>query len=51
MIVGANLSGEAVGSTDGGGVTADYLNLRKLSIFGGSSEIQREIIVKAILEL
>jgi alkylation response protein AidB-like acyl-CoA dehydrogenase len=49
--IAPNLSGEAVGSTDGGSVTADYLNLRTLSIFGGSSEIQREIIVKAILEL
>ncbi|MAX51698.1 MAG: acyl-CoA dehydrogenase family protein [Donghicola eburneus] len=31
--------------------TAQYLNNRKLSIFGGSNEIQRAIISKAILEL
>ncbi len=31
--------------------TAQYLNNRKLSIFGGSSEVQRTIISKAILGL
>ncbi len=31
--------------------TAQYLNNRKLSIFGGSNEIQRAILSKAILEL
>ncbi len=30
---------------------ADYLNLRKLSIFGGSNEIQRNIIAQMILGL
>ena len=30
---------------------ANYFNMRKLSIFGGSNEIQREIITKAILGL
>ncbi|WP_420411165.1 acyl-CoA dehydrogenase family protein [Roseibium sp.] len=29
----------------------NYFNMRKLSIFGGSNEIQRTIITKAILEL
>jgi alkylation response protein AidB-like acyl-CoA dehydrogenase len=33
------------------GVTPTYLNLRKLTIFGGSNEIQRNIISKAILRL
>lgn len=33
------------------GVTAQYLNYRKLSIFGGSNEVQREIISKSLLEL
>lgn len=33
------------------GVTADYFNNRKISIFGGSNEIQRSIITKAILGL
>lgn len=32
-------------------VVAKYLNNRKLSIFGGSNEIQREIIAKALLEV
>lgn len=31
--------------------TLDYLNLRKLSIFGGSNEIQRNIIAQRILGL
>ncbi|MDZ4811327.1 MAG: acyl-CoA dehydrogenase family protein [Pseudomonadota bacterium] len=31
--------------------SADYLNLRKLSIFGGSNEIQRNIIAQMILGL
>jgi alkylation response protein AidB-like acyl-CoA dehydrogenase len=29
--------------------TARYLNLRKLSIFGGSNEIQRNIIAQLLL--
>lgn len=33
------------------GVAANYLNLRKLSIFGGSNEIQRNIISHMILGL
>jgi alkylation response protein AidB-like acyl-CoA dehydrogenase len=31
--------------------TGQYLNNRKLSIYGGSNEVQRSIIAKAILEL
>jgi len=34
---------------DAGAVAASYFNNRKLSIFGGSNEIQREIYSKAIL--
>lgn len=34
---------------DAGAVTASYFNNRKLSIFGGSNEIQREIVAKALL--
>ena len=30
-------------------VTADYLNNRKLSIYGGSNEVQRQIIAKAAM--
>ncbi|MDB5687581.1 MAG: acyl-CoA dehydrogenase [Rhizorhabdus sp.] len=43
--------GEPVGPDYAAPITADYLNNRKLSIYGGSNEIQREIITKAILEL
>jgi alkylation response protein AidB-like acyl-CoA dehydrogenase len=32
-------------------VTEDYLNTRKKSIYGGSNEIQRNIIAKAVLNL
>jgi alkylation response protein AidB-like acyl-CoA dehydrogenase len=32
-------------------VSVEYFNNRKLTIFGGSNEVQREIITKAILEL
>ena len=32
-----------------GVVTADYLNNRKLSIYGGSNEVQRQIIAKAAM--
>ena len=32
-------------------VTEDYLNTRKKSIYGGSNEIQRNIIAKAALDL
>jgi alkylation response protein AidB-like acyl-CoA dehydrogenase len=32
-------------------VAAQYFNNRKLSIFGGSNEVQRDIIAKSILGL
>ncbi len=44
-------NGEPVGPEFAAPVSADYFNNRKLSIFGGSNEVQREIITKAILEL
>jgi alkylation response protein AidB-like acyl-CoA dehydrogenase len=37
--------------SDDSRVTASYLNLRKLTIFGGSNEIQRNIIAHMILKL
>ena len=43
--------GTPVGPDYAAGVAADYFNQRKLSIFGGSNEVQREIITKATLEL
>ena len=44
-------NGDPVGPDYAAPVAVDYLNNRKLSIFGGSNEIQREIITKALLEL
>jgi alkylation response protein AidB-like acyl-CoA dehydrogenase len=40
-----------IGPSEARSVTPTYLNLRKLTIFGGSNEIQRNIISKAILRL
>jgi alkylation response protein AidB-like acyl-CoA dehydrogenase len=42
---------EPIGPSEAPSVTPTYLNLRKLTIFGGSNEIQRNIISKAILRL
>jgi alkylation response protein AidB-like acyl-CoA dehydrogenase len=39
------------GPAHAAGLTAAYLNLRKLSIFGGSNEIQKNIIAQMILGL
>ena len=44
-------NGAPVGPEWAGPVSSQYFNNRKLSIFGGSNEVQREIITKAILEL
>lgn len=44
-------NGEPVGPDYAAPIAADYFNNRKLSIFGGSNEVQREIITKALLEL
>jgi alkylation response protein AidB-like acyl-CoA dehydrogenase len=40
-----------VGPDYAASVGAVYFNLRKVSIFGGTNEIQRNIIAKAILGL
>jgi alkylation response protein AidB-like acyl-CoA dehydrogenase len=42
---------ESIGPDYAAPIAADYFNNRKLSIFGGSNEIQRNIIAKTILEL
>ncbi|MDV5824863.1 acyl-CoA dehydrogenase family protein [Sphingobium naphthae] len=44
-------NGPAVGPDFAAPAASHYFNYRKLSIFGGSNEVQREIISKAILEL
>lgn len=46
-----DFNGEPVGPDYAAPVAVDYFNNRKLSIFGGSNEVQREIITKSILEL
>ncbi|PXW16417.1 acyl-CoA dehydrogenase family protein [Paraburkholderia caballeronis] len=43
--------GEPVGPDDAASAAAQYFNNRKLSIFGGSNEIQKNIISKMILGL
>ncbi|MDD2796226.1 acyl-CoA dehydrogenase family protein [Acidocella sp.] len=43
--------GAPVGPEYAAPVAVEYFNNRKLTIFGGSNEVQREIITKAILEL
>jgi alkylation response protein AidB-like acyl-CoA dehydrogenase len=48
---GAPGSGRPPGPAHAAGVTAGYLNLRKLSIFGGSNEIQKNIISQTIIGL
>ena len=50
-VLDEGFNGEPVGPDHAAPVAAEYFNLRKLSIFGGSNEVQREIITKAILEL
>ena len=42
---------EPVGPEYAPGITPAYLNSRKLTIYGGSNEVQRNIITKAILKL
>jgi alkylation response protein AidB-like acyl-CoA dehydrogenase len=44
-------AGEAIGPDDAASAAAQYFNNRKLSIFGGSNEIQKNIISKMILGL
>ena len=47
----AGWNGEPVGPEYVASVTPQYLNLRKLSIYGGSNEIQKNIVSKAMLQL
>jgi alkylation response protein AidB-like acyl-CoA dehydrogenase len=47
----AGHEGERFGPDFAAAATAQYFNNRKLSIFGGSNEIQKNIISKMILGL
>ncbi len=47
----AGWNGEPIGPDDAATAAPSYFNNRKLSIFGGSNEIQKNIISKAILGL
>lgn len=47
----AGYQGDAVGPFYASPLAANYLNLRKLSIYGGSNEIQKNIIAQMILGL
>ncbi|GAA4026189.1 acyl-CoA dehydrogenase family protein [Actimicrobium antarcticum] len=47
----SGFDGEAVGPEDATALAASYLNMRKLSIYGGSNEIQKNIIAQMILGL
>ena len=44
-------NGPRAGSIDATPAAGDYFNMRKLSIFGGSNEIQRNIIAQLVLGL
>ncbi len=44
-------NGEPVGPEDAGAAAPTYFNMRKLSIFGGSNEVQKNIISKMIVGL
>ncbi|MEH6670019.1 acyl-CoA dehydrogenase family protein [Halopseudomonas sp.] len=43
--------GEMLNTESSPALAGDYFNMRKLSIFGGSNEIQKNIVSKMILEL
>ena len=47
----ADYAGEPLGPGSTAAAALTYFNNRKLSIFGGSNEIQRNIICKAVLGL
>ena len=47
----ADWNGTPVGAHYAAPAACDYFNMRKLSIFGGTNEIQRNIISQTILGL
>lgn len=46
-----DFAGDMLNSESSPSLAGDYFNMRKLSIFGGSNEIQKNIVSKMILEL
>jgi hypothetical protein len=48
---GSNPTEAAIGPANGTVATARYLNMRAATIFGGSVEIQRNILARAALGL
>jgi hypothetical protein len=49
--IGTSLSNEFVGPDYATNLSGTYFNFRKASIYGGSNEIQRNIIAKMVLGL
>ncbi len=47
----ASADGQGIAMPSAIGVADSYFNMRKTTIFGGSNEIQRNIIAKAVLGL
>lgn len=45
-----DFQGQSPGPRDAPALSTQYFNLRKLSIFGGSNEVQREIVAKSLLQ-
>jgi alkylation response protein AidB-like acyl-CoA dehydrogenase len=49
--IAANYEGDHIGPSYAASLGAHYCNMRKLSIFGGSNEIQKNIISQQLLGL
>ncbi|MCK9516611.1 MAG: acyl-CoA dehydrogenase family protein [Ottowia sp.] len=49
QVASATLRGFPGGELDNATLAATYFNLRKTTIYGGSNEVQREIVAKAVL--
>ena len=50
-LMDADTNQAPVGPAEAAPLAAEYFNRRKLSIYGGSNEIQKTIVAKAILGL
>jgi len=47
----AHFAGETAGGASLNGLAAQYLDLRKVSIYGGTNEVQKNLIARAVLGL